>query len=65
MDPDAQLAPVMRGHAKAVWYPWMQMQKFYFVLLPRFEALHLSRSLSLSRAKKEDTHATSCAGFPL
>lgn len=33
MDPDAQMAPVMRGHEKSVWYPWMAFQHFYLFLL--------------------------------
>ena len=33
MDPDAQLAPAMRGHSKAAWYPWMRFQQFYFLVL--------------------------------
>ena len=32
-DPDAQLAPVMRGHAGAPWLPWMRFQQFYFLLV--------------------------------
>lgn len=32
MDPDAQLAPAMRGHFDAPWYPWMMFQKFYLLL---------------------------------
>lgn len=33
MDPDAQLAPVMRGHSEAKWFPWMRFQQFYFLLV--------------------------------
>ncbi|KAJ1453982.1 fatty acid desaturase-domain-containing protein [Pelagophyceae sp. CCMP2097] len=29
MDPDAQLAPALRGHGDAPWYPWMRLQHLY------------------------------------
>lgn len=33
MDPDAQMSPAMRAHARSPWYPWMIFQKGYLLLL--------------------------------
>ena len=33
MDPDAQMAPAMRGHSRSTWLPWMAFQQYYFLLL--------------------------------
>jgi len=33
MDPDAQMAPAMRGHPNGRWLPWMTLQHYYFLLL--------------------------------
>lgn len=36
MDCDAQLAPALRGHGAAPWFPWMRFQAAYFVVLEAF-----------------------------
>ena len=33
MDPDAQMAPAMRGYSGSLYLPWMVLQHYYFLLL--------------------------------
>ena len=33
MDPDAQMAPAMRGYSGSMYLPWMVLQHYYFLLL--------------------------------
>merc|ERR1711907_545020 len=33
MDPDAQMAPAMRGYSGSMYLPWMMLQHYYFLLL--------------------------------
>ena len=33
MDPDAQMAPAMRGYSGSLYLPWMVLPHYYFLLL--------------------------------